>query len=316
MPDLSGRSYCPTGGRIEWPPFRLTERSPRPRSHVIWASRSLIFCNDKTVLQLPAPRGFRLKRRQTSTVDELRPAVLVAQRLPRLVLARLHDMPAFGADLSALEIRTAILQASEYVDLGALIHFSWSRGVAVIHIPPGRLPRGVKKFHGLAMFCDNTPVIVLGSGQDSPPWLAYHLAHELGEIFTGHVRPGDQPLVDSEIDRIDNDKDEQEADEFATTVLTGKPHLGFFPKYGLTGPKLALAAAQYGGRHGIEPCTVALMYARSANRWGPSQIAIKEFGQDSGAHEIINHQLITRIQSEDLPESTARFLNALLATAD
>ena len=58
------------------------------------------------------------------------------------------------------------------------------------------------------------------------------------------------------------------------------------------------------------------MYARSANRWGPSQIAIKEFGQDSGAHEIINHQLITRIQSEDLPESTARFLNALLATAD
>jgi hypothetical protein len=191
--------------------------------------------------------------------------------------------------------------------------YAWRHGIAVLHL--AALPRG-KKFSGLAQFCGPTPAIVLASGFRSPPWLAFHLAHELGHILLGHVTPESGALVDSDVDKLSNDEDERAADRFACEILTGKAEPAFSPTYGLTGPKLADAAKEYGKKNRVDAGVVALIYGRSAQRMPAAQNALKLLNLNSGAHERIAHWLDIHLPpAHELPEFAGRCLD-LVSTVD
>jgi len=260
-------------------------------------------------LELPARSNFRLKRNAKTRIEDVRPAVHVAERIAKMVVESLPPIPPFTPVLSSQQIRQAILEANPCVNLTALVQFCWDHGIVVIHVNPDRLPK--KRFHGAAMFVADTPVLVLGSVSDSPPWLAFHLAHEMGHIFKRNVRAGDRPIVDNNLDRLDDDEQECAADRFATEVLTGRPELGFQSEYGLTARKLAVCAERYGTHNAIDPGTVALIYGRSANRWPVAQNALKYLEQDRGGQEAIAKALAERLNLDELPESSARFLSCL-----
>jgi hypothetical protein len=259
-------------------------------------------------LSLPAKGGVRLKRSVRTTEAEVSGAVAVARRAAELVAESLIDFPAFNGPFLASAVRTGILRNSAFVELASLLAFCWSHGIPVVHL--SRTSKKSKKIDGLATFCGDRPVVVLCSGRDSPPWLAFHLTHELGHIMRAHIRPGGAMLADADLDKRDDDAQEQEADQFALEALTGQTALGFTPEPGLTAPKLALAASNYGEQHRIAPGTVALIYGRSANRWGPAQKALTYLGQDTGEHERITNTLRANLPLADLPETTARFLGA------
>lgn len=260
-------------------------------------------------LRFPPMASFRLKRRGNTTVADVRSAVFVAERVAKIAAGAAKDLPTFSPTNSAQDIRRDILSKQRSVNLASLVQFCWDSGIIVLHTEADHLPG--KKFQGVAMFVGSRPVLMLGSAQDSPPWLAFHLAHEMGHIFTKDVKPGDEPIVDDDIDRADDDRQEDAADEFATEVLTGRPKLEFQPAYGLTAPKLAATAKVYGGQNAIDPGTVALIYGRSAKRWPVAQNALKLLRQFAGGKEVIAEALAENLDLADLPESTARFLSCL-----
>jgi hypothetical protein len=155
------------------------------------------------------------------------------------------------------------------------------------------------------LFCGQQPAVVLTSKRDSPPWLAYHLAHELGHIMLGHARVGQEPIVDGDGDPNDTDAEEQAADAFALEVLTGDPSPEFTAEYGLTAAVLADAAPRHGSKHRINPGTLALVYGYSASRMGVANGALKLLGLDAGGHRIVADQLQAHLD-EDLPETVAQ----------
>ncbi len=264
-------------------------------------------------IALSTEGSVRLKRNLRTKEVDVRGVVAVARRSVELVAESLVGFPAFDGQMLASAVRNEILRNSAYVDLGSLLRFCWSHGTPVVHLI--RTPTKSKKIDGLATFCNQRPSIVLGSGRDSPPWLAFHLAHELGHIMLAHVKPGGAALADRNLDRNDSDQQEQEADRFACEVLTGKSDPGFKPAYGLTAPKLAQAAWLYGETHRVAPGTVVLIYGRSANRWGPAQKALTHMGQDMGAHAQLIASLRDAVGVNDLPETTARFLSTCAGLA-
>ncbi len=261
-------------------------------------------------LALPPVGNFRLKRHKLTTPEEVRPTVIVAERVATLAVESLKDLPPFVGCASAQDIRRKMLEEHQRVDLRSLLAFCWSRGIVVLYLAPHKMLKS-KKFAGVAMFVGDRPVIILGSSNDGPPWLAFHLTHEMGHVFGGNVKAGDKPLVDSNLDQVDDDDQEAAADRFASEVLTGQPKLSFSPTYGLTAEKLVPAARTYGRQHAIDAGTVALFYGRSANRWGVAQNAIKHMGNDHGGQQIIADTVSEHLDLDNLPETTARFLSCL-----
>jgi hypothetical protein len=189
------------------------------------------------------------------------------------------------------------------------VELCWEVGIFVIHL--AHVPRSSKCFDGMAAFCESRPVIVLGSKRDSPSWLVFHLAHELGHVISGHVRPGSPPVTDGDLkSKVGDDRQEKEADQFACEVLTGfkQPRIDDLK---LSGSKLARKARQVGPSQGVDPGVFALIYGRSNDRWAAAQKALNLLGAGAGAHRIIYEQLGKRLADLDVPESTARFLSIL-----
>jgi len=262
-------------------------------------------------LTLRGVSDFRLKHSKGISPAEVQPAVVVAQRAAHLVLQCAKPMAQFAGELAAAHARKTILAANPIVDLRSLVAFCWDSGIAVIHLDPSHMPQG-KKFHGMASFLEATPVVVLAFGSDSPPWLAFHLAHEIAHIFRKHVVPGGVCLVDSEIDEVDDDRQEQEANAFATELLTGDSRFEFPPCAGRL-KDVAKAATELGEAHHVDPGSVALFYGRATGRWPVAQKVLELLDEKQGGQSIIAQALLERLDLEDLPESTERFLSCLSA---
>jgi hypothetical protein len=267
----------------------------------------------RAVLTAPTLASARLKKNKNIPQAQAAPAMWVAQHAAELAATNLKDVPRFTGRLTATEARKAVLISHRQVDLAALVDFCWASGIAVIHVK--NLPRLSQKIDGMALFCGASPVIVLASIKDSPPWLAFHLAHELGHILLGHVRQGLGPWVDGSIDSSTDDQHEQAADEYACEILTGQKCPGFKPSFGMTAPKLAAAVQIYGEKHGIAPGVVTLFYGRSAQRWGAAQLALQKLGENEGAQEIISRALAAYLDSSGLSASSERFLSVLSEAA-
>ena len=131
----------------------------------------------------------------------------------------------------------------------------------------------------------------------------------------GHVTKGSDPWIDEGIDSLVDDVEEKGANEYGCEVLTGQKVLGFKPALGMTAHKLVGVVKVYGKKNGIAPGVVALMYARSAHRWGAAQNALKQMGEATGAKAIIDKALHGRLNVDELPETSARFLNVLSEAA-
>ena len=263
--------------------------------------------------KLPGPpiSDYRFRRMKKTRPSEILPALVVAQRAARLVVTHCPALPGFTGQRAAQEIRALLLEECSTVNLETLARFCWANGIVVLHIEPRRFPQSSKRFQGLSLFRDKTPAIVLASGRDGPPWLAFHLAHELGHIMLGHVAPDKPPIVDSELDARVNDAEEKTTDEFATEVLTGVHHLSIEREYGLTAPKLAAASRAFGRDNAIDPGSVSLIYGRSAERWPVAQRALQLLEQDQGAHEMIARELLRHLATENMSDSAAQFLEFL-----
>ena len=171
--------------------------------------------NPTRPLTPPSLTQFRFKRYKGQVDEKVRASALVAQRAAQASLRAIGDrLPPFHGPRAALAIREEILRQSQYVDLDSLLRVCWASGIPVIRL--AQVPAQGKRFDGMATFVGDRPLIVLASGRDAPPWLAFHLAHELGHVMLGHVRPGGSGLIDYRLEtETGSSSEERASDRFA-----------------------------------------------------------------------------------------------------
>lgn len=263
--------------------------------------------NDKLSL-LPT---VRLKRNKGVDIASVTGSIVSATHVARITAKLLQDRLPFTGRRPALEIRNHLLSRPEctWPDLQNLVSFCWEHGIAVVHVT--KFPSASKSIDGLATFVGDRPVIALTSQKKSPAWLAFHLAHEIGHIMCGHVKPGDGPLVDIKIDSAQDEQQEIEADQYAFEILTGRPSLELTAPYGTRGCDLVEHAHKFGEQHRIHPGTVALIYGYSQNRLPVAQNALKLMGENTGAQDILADAYRKYIALDNLPDTYRRSLAAM-----
>jgi hypothetical protein len=294
-------------------PFNRAHAEGVVASHLPFTIAQL--CDPSAPLALPEPAGgVCFKRNRGKDVARCYPSLYVARRAAELVAGNLGpSVPPFAGHLSAADIRADLLQTEGQVDLANLARFCWGAGVPVV--PLARFPKGATKFDGVALYRGGRPVIVLASGRDGPPWLAFDLAHELGHVMHGHVRPTGGLHVDGDMKAVTEDAEEVAADRFAFELLAGSPDgLTFPPVFGMTAPKLAAAARRFAAAYGVHPGTVCLFYGRSAGRWGAAQAALTALNAGHGGRAVLAAEMGRRLDADELPASAARFLEAVCYT--
>ena len=259
----------------------------------------------------PPDQLARLKRAKNTEHSHVAGAIVAALHAARNVAELMKEHLPFTGIRSALEIRNQLLSrpACTWPDLRNLVDYCWQHGIGVIHVT--KLPKvpGSRTIAGVATFVGNRPVVVLCSGRDSPAWLAFHLAHELGHIMRKHVSLGSKALVDLKLDQASDEKDEKEADQYGFQVLTGR-EVPTFTGPSMTGEKLADAARRFGELNRIHPGTVALIYGYSNERLPVAQRALAIMGEDHGAREILAEAFRAHVSLDDLPEPIQRTLSA------
>jgi hypothetical protein len=266
-------------------------------------------------LELPGTKNIRLKRAKAGADRaDVAPGMIVARNLAALVLPHLRDVPPLPANLTAATFRQSILARHRTVDLAGLLEACWTHGIAVFHFAP--LPSASKKFAGMAYFEGTRPVVVLASGYDAPPRMAFYLAHEVGHILRSHVVPGGGILADSDLDGATEDEQEKEADADALEILSGRRDPKFERTYGLTAEKLRVRARLFEEQHGVHAGTVALIYGKTSKRMPVAAKALTLMNMDTGARAIVAEALRRRLlnplegvnPSSDMPGTVSEAL--------
>lgn len=253
--------------------------------------------NDKPIA-LPGMNDVRLKRATIDAKrDDIAPGMIVARRTAATVLPHLRDVPPLPAHLSVGDLRKWLLARHRLVDLPALLDAAWAHGIAVFHFAP--LPTAARKFAGMAYYEEKRPVVILATGYDAPPRLAFYLAHEIVHILREHVKPGGAMIADADFEKGKEDAEEREADGDALELLTGERSPGFRAKLGLRAPALALASKNYERTHRVHAGSVALIYGKTADRMPVASSALKLMNMDTGARRLIADALRRRLFVEE-----------------
>ncbi len=265
-------------------------------------------------LSLPDAADLRFKHHPSTRDDDLIAAATIARRVARVIALNLEGLPAFAGKVPAVDLRRDILARDRTVTLQGLLRWCWEHGIIVADIDPGALP-GRRGFDGLAAFIEQRPAIILASRRDGPPWLAFHLAHELGHLMCGHVHSKAPALVDAAIDAVDASDEERQADVYGLSLLTGEASPEFPLPRPLTVATLSELGQRLGPQRGIDPGTIALLCGRAAQRWAAAQGALKLLGCDRGGHVQIGSALNAHVTFQTACESSRRLLTHLLPHA-
>lgn len=263
---------------------------------------------DKSIaLSLPQERKFKHQTNVSSNSLDI--ACALAYASARLVLRAYKPVYRPELFISAIELRTRILQTQSYPNLSALLTYCEQVGIPVIYLTC--LPTGAKKIAGFAFEIDDRPVIVVARTQKHG-YLLFDVAHELGHISLGHVR-GNKCVIDEKINENgqDNDADEADANAFALSVITGSSDCKIVNKgrY-LTGQQLALSSLEYGTKNSIDPSHTVLNYGHSTKQWSVAQIALTIMGQNKiSDQDYIRQSLFSLIETNELSEDDLAVLH-------
>lgn len=209
---------------------------------------------------------------------------------------------------SAAKIRQEIIAESGGVpvNLKNLLAYCWNKGIIVLHIC--NFPPGAKKMEGLATLLDNRPGIVLCKNHQSPAWMVFLLAHELGHIAKGHVKKGGV-LVDEKVTTKSTDKEEQEANRFAIELLTGNPDMQFSAPFYPKAEQLADAAISVGRRVKVDPGVVALNYGWHEGVFPLANAALKIIEASTSAIKLIDDWMKKGLDWKEIPEANRDYLS-------
>lgn len=252
-----------------------------------------------------------------SAKDELQKGALTSfgMSIGGVLLRTLHT-PHTTID-TAEQLRGAILAKNEFVDLRTLIATCWAIGIPVIYLRV--FPLEAKSMHAMAVRIGDRYAILLGRNALYPAPVAFTLAHELGHIVLRHL--ADAPaLVDLEdpARAKGDDEQENEADRFALTLLTGSSQPLIETNVDrFNAPTLARSALTAAKEYAIEPGTLALCLAYQRNAWPAAMAAMRFiYSEQKPTWKEVNGIAHGEINWEALGDGSAYYLEEVMTGND
>ncbi len=261
-------------------------------------------------LSLPTLPAVRLKKQSSTPREKTLGTLHTACEALRSVCEALDGQPDGQALPAAPVLRREILASHNVVDLAGLLALCWGRGIAVMRLDDR--PANSARISGMAAVHDGRPCIVLGSSRKSPPWLAFHLAHELGHIALGHVGTDGSIVADTDEQADIADADEIAADEFAMHLLGGDG-VESSPAPERASLESWLNWAGAWEADGVDSGTAALVLGRRTANYGLANRVVAALGKDRGGPEMVASYL-ERHLADDLSDRTAQWLSAVGVT--
>jgi hypothetical protein len=248
-----------------------------------------------------------------STHDDAQKAALTSfgMSVGRLLLRATPAGPT--EPIAAEALRDAIMAGSPFVDLGSLLGTCWALRIPVIHLRV--FPLEAKSMHAMVVGVDGRFAILLGRDAAYPAPVAFTLAHELGHVMLGHL--ADAPaLIDLEDPALarDGDEQEEEADRFALTLLTGSPEPDIQTDIEhFNAPTLATAVLRASGEYGVEPGTLALCLAHGRGLWPVAMSALGFiYGERKPAWREVNGIADGELDWDALGDEAAHYLRNVM----
>lgn len=234
----------------------------------------------------------------------------------RLLIQTIDNGPMFALP-PADELRAAILNGSQVVDLLSLLSACWVLGVPVIHLRV--FPLATKAMHAMVVESHGRFAVLLGKDAQYPAPVAFTLAHEIGHAALGHLKgaPAIVDLDDPTVE-VDGDEDETAADRYALTVLTGSPEPDIrtnIDKFGAR--QLAAAVQEEGPKRGIEPGTLALCYAYRTDSWSRAMAALRfVYADKKPVWSEVNRVAEGQIDWSAMSDDSREFLRTVMGLPD
>lgn len=254
-----------------------------------------------------AVRGLAYKHSADVDPATLTPASYIASSLSQALLAAMKtEYRQLPSDPE--QLRKEAQGANGVLNFDALLTTCWRHGVPVIPLP--NLPVGVRKMDGAAMLVNDRPVIVIAKKKSSRAWLSFILAHEIGHLALGHVKPNSS-IVDISLQESSTyaaegaaDKQEREADEFALQLLGGAAMERLVASWpGNAQPvDLAVEARQGSKDLGVEAGHLILRHAFATRRWPESMLALRFISEDVNPEAALLGQLAEHIDIDQVSE--------------
>ncbi len=219
--------------------------------------------------------------------------------------------------LGAEALRAAILAGSAFVDLGSLVATCWALRIPVAHLRV--FPLEAKRMHAMVVGVDGRHAILLGRDAGYPAPVAFTLAHELGHIMLGHLA-GVPALVDVEDPALARGGDEEEdaADRFALTLLTGSSEPDIRANLErFNAPTLAAAVLRAAPPNGVEPGTLALCLGHRRRAWPVAMAALGYiYAERKPAWREVNGIAGSELEWDRLGDDSAEYLRHVMIGED
>jgi hypothetical protein len=90
-------------------------------------------------LHLPPLTHLKLKRNHGTRPKDIQPALVIAQRVARIVVERSRHSTSFAQRLAAIDVRNCLRAQRCSADLDSLVDLCWEQGISVVHL--SRLPK-------------------------------------------------------------------------------------------------------------------------------------------------------------------------------
>ncbi len=231
----------------------------------------------------------------------------------------LRATPApFETEIAPADIlRAAIRAGNRFVDLWSLIATCWAMGIPVIHLRV--FPLEAKSMHAMVVRVEGRFAILLGRDAQYPAPVAFTLAHELGHVMLGHLDNA-LALVDLKDPALARDGDDQEndADRFALTLLTGSPEPDIQTSLDrFNAPTLARAVLDAALRYHVEPGTLALCLAYRRDAWPVAMSALRFiYPERRPTWREVNGIADGELSWDELGDEAAHYLRNVMLGAD
>lgn len=278
---------------------------------------------DSGELEVLTPnRPARYKKRATTLDAELQVCACLGIALGKLALFCMDSpgtVPPKDSVMLAKQIRAQ--SDKKAVTFPALLDFCWSQGIPVLFLK--ELPRGSKRFTGMALQISGSPVIVLGYQSNQNARQLFVLAHELAHVCLGHVAKTGA-LIDEGMDAITEvieresdrpaDEEERQADQFALSLLrNGHGRLALGDQGSMSAAELTNLAVSAGKDLGIDPGHIILSYAHDHDDWMLANQALAYFPDQSSAKELIKQRFTTHCDVSRLSDDNRSYLLSMQA---
>ena len=282
-------------------------------AHVGFSLSSLLDSGQDLAFANPGP--VKYKKAKGVTEQDVCLATHYALGVARSAASAYAAHPAATAVPAPKEWRQTLLAESDlkWVCLRHILTATWELGIPVLHLK--NFPQGSRKPDALTTMVGDRPVIVVMSGRKSPSWVAFIVAHELGHIHHKHLKAG-QTLVDEKIESQTEEKDEQEANDFASRLLTGHSDLGLHSTGSLTMTALARHADTFGQKYRIAPGVAALNYGFTTGLWPVANGAVALLERNENAAKYLQKALIEQLNPADLPEDSWEWISRATTAAE